>query len=236
MSFIRFLATASIFFICNPLIMSDSFLPAIEINPSTPADSCIIWLHGLGANGHDFEPIVPYLQLPKSLSLRFVFPHAPERPVTVNQGYVMRAWYDIAEPTINRRIDHAGIADSVEKINQLIEREIKSGIAPERIILAGFSQGGLIALEAGLKQPKLAGIIALSTYLADSDSVIDGDRAIFIGHGSSDPVVPFSLGQAARDTLLAHGYSVEWHEYPMEHSVSMEEIQDIGRWISRRLN
>lgn len=215
--------------------MSDTLLSAIEINPSARADSCIIWLHGLGANGHDFEPVVPYLQLPKTLPLRFVFPHAPERPVTVNQGYVMRAWYDIAEPVINRRIDHAGIVDSIGKINQLIDREIKSGIAPERIILAGFSQGGLIALEAGLKRTELAGMIALSTYLADAEGVPEGGRPVFIGHGRFDPVVPFMLGQKARDALQSQGYRTEWHEYPIEHSVSMEEIQDIGRWIAKAL-
>ncbi|MGR9107511.1 MAG: alpha/beta hydrolase [Gammaproteobacteria bacterium] len=216
--------------------MPSSKLSAIEINPSSPADSCVIWLHGLGASGHDFEPVVPYLGLPDSLALRFVFPHAPERAVTVNQGYVMPAWYDIVELSINRRIDHAGIRDSVELIHELLEYEIESGIPAERIILAGFSQGGVIALEGGLQfRPKLGGIIGLSTYLADKLSVPPGDLPIFLGHGWSDPVVPFVLGQQARDTLVQQGYPVEWHQYPMEHSVSMDEIRDIGAWISERL-
>ena len=211
-------------------------LSAIEINPSSPADASIIWLHGLGASGHDFEPVVPYLGLPKSLSVRFIFPHAPERAVTVNQGYVMPAWYDIVEIAIDRKIDHAGINASVEQINQLIEHEIANGIRAERVILAGFSQGGVIALQAGLYfQPNLAGIIALSTYLADTASVPEGSLPIFLGHGRSDPVVPYVLGQKAKDTLVERGYPVEWHSYAMEHSVSMEEIQDIGRWIASRL-
>lgn len=216
--------------------MSNSKLSAIEINPSSPPDSCIIWLHGLGASGHDFESVVPYLGLPDSLALRFVFPHAPQRAVTINQGYVMPAWYDIIEMSINRKIDHAGIQASVEQIHALVEYEIKHGVAAKRIILAGFSQGGVIALQAGLGfRLRLAGIIGLSTYLADRNAIPPGDLPIFLGHGWSDPVVPFILGQQAKDTLLERGYPVQWHEYPMEHSVSMEEIRDIGKWISARL-
>ncbi|MCI0667899.1 MAG: alpha/beta hydrolase, partial [Methylococcaceae bacterium] len=212
--------------------MSKSKLSAIEINPSSRANASIIWLHGLGANGHDFEPVVPYLGLPAALAVRFLFPHAPERPVTVNQGYVMRAWYDIAEISINRKIDHAGIRASVEQIHQLIDYEIANGIAAGRIILAGFSQGGVIALEAGLGfRVRIAGIIGLSTYLADKNAIPSGDLPIFLGHGWSDPIVPFILGQEARDVLVERGYAVEWHQYAMEHSVSMEEIRDIGRWI-----
>lgn len=216
--------------------MRNSKLSTIEIKPATPANACVIWLHGLGASGHDFEPVVPHLGLPDSLSVKFVFPHAPERPVTVNQGYVMRAWYDITDLSIHRKIDHSGIATSVEQINQLIHCEQENGIPACRIILAGFSQGGLIALEAGLNyQPQLAGILALSTYLADSKTIPEGDLPIFIGHGSSDPVVPIVLGQQARDTLIQQGYEAEWHQYAMEHSVSMEEIKDIGQWITERL-
>jgi phospholipase/carboxylesterase len=216
--------------------MSDSKLSAIEINPSSRADASIIWLHGLGANGHDFEPVVPYLGLPRSLPVRFVFPHAPERPVTVNQGYVMPAWYDIAELSINRNIDHAGIRASVEQIHALIDHEIGNGIPAGRIILAGFSQGGVIALEAGLGfRQRIAGLIGLSTYLADESAIPEGDLPIFLGHGWSDPVVPFVLGQRAREVLVERGYPVEWHQYAMEHSVSMEEIRDIGRWITARL-
>ncbi|MGH8556789.1 MAG: alpha/beta hydrolase [Methylococcales bacterium] len=216
--------------------MSNSKLPAIEINPSSPPDSCIIWLHGLGADGYDFESVVPYLGLPDSLSLRFVFPHAPKRPVTINQGYVMPAWYDIVEMSINRGIDHAGIKASVEKIYQLIEYEIDNGIPARRIILAGFSQGGVIALQAGLGfRLRPAGIIGLSTYLADRNAIKPGDLPVFLGHGWSDPVVPFILGQQAKEALLERGYPVEWHQYPMDHSVSMDEIRDIGRWIAARL-
>jgi phospholipase/carboxylesterase len=216
--------------------MSTSKLSAIEINPSSPADSCIIWLHGLGASGHDFEPVVPYLGLPDSLAVRFVFPHAPERAVTVNRGYVMPAWYDISEIAINRGIDHAGIKASVGLIHDMINHEIGKGILPARIVLAGFSQGGVIALAAGLAfRSRLAGIIGLSTYLADQNAIPLGDLPIFLGHGRSDPVVPFFLGQQARDLLTAKGYSVEWHQYPIEHSVSMEEIRDIGKWVTARL-
>ncbi|MGH8550279.1 MAG: alpha/beta hydrolase [Methylococcales bacterium] len=216
--------------------MSNSTLSAIEINPASRADACIIWLHGLGASGHDFEPVVPYLGLPASRAVRFVFPHAPERPVTVNQGYVMPAWYDIAEIAINRSIDHAGIRASVEQIHQMIDYEIGNGIPAGRVILAGFSQGGVIALEAGLHcRPRIAGAIGLSTYLADKNAIPKGDLPIFLGHGWSDPIVPFVLGQQARDTLVERGYPVEWHQYAMEHSVSMEEIRDIGGWITARL-
>lgn len=211
-------------------------LSAIEIKPSTPPNASVIWLHGLGANGHDFEPVVPHLGLPNSLSVKFVFPHAPERAVTVNQGYVMPAWYDITAMSINQEIDHEGIATSVKQINQLIRCEIENGIPADKIILAGFSQGGLIALETGLKfKPQLAGILALSTYLADAKSTPKGTLPIFIGHGSSDPVVPIILGHQARDTLKQQGYAIEWHQYPMEHSVSMEEIKDIGRWMAETL-
>lgn len=216
--------------------MRTSKLSAIEINPSSRAEACIIWLHGLGASGHDFEPVVPYLGLPGSLAVRFVFPHAPKRPVTVNQGYVMPAWYDIAYISINKNIDLTGVRASAEKIHELIEDEIENGIRADRIILAGFSQGGVVALEAGLGfRDRIAGIIGLSTYLADQNSVPAGDLPIFLGHGGSDSVVPISLGQQARDALIKSGYPVEWHQYAMDHSVSMEEIRDIGRWITRRL-
>ncbi len=215
--------------------MSNSKLSAIEISPSSAADSCIIWLHGLGASGHDFEPVVPYLGLPDSLPVRFVFPHAPERAVTVNQGYVMPAWYDITELSINRGIDYAGINASVGLIHELIDHEIDKGIVPDRIVLAGFSQGGVIALEAGLGfRPRLAGLIGLSTYLA-KNAIPPGKLPIFLGHGRSDPVVPFFLGQQARDALMDQGYPVEWHQYSIEHSVSMEEIRDIGKWLTARL-
>ena len=217
--------------------MDPVHLTSIEINPDTSqADSCVIWLHGLGASGHDFEPMVPFLGLPDSLQTRFVFPHAPERPVTVNQGYVMRAWYDITEVSINTRTDHPGIKSSVDQIHALIDREIDQGVSSDRVILIGFSQGGVIAAQAGFGyRSRIAGIVALSTYLADPGSIPEGNLPIFLGHGQADPIVPFSLGEQARDRLNQCGYDVSWHSYDMEHSVSMDEIRDIGNWIIARL-
>lgn len=216
--------------------MTDADVIAIEINPNDTAQASVIWLHGLGASGHDFEPIVPHLGLPDKLNVRFVFPHAPEQPVTINGGYVMRAWYDILDQSIDRKVDKSGIQTSSKSINQLVAREIDRGIAASNIILAGFSQGGVIALEVGLRfQPRLAGIIALSTYLADRNQVPSGTTSIFMGHGSFDPIVPIMLGEQARDSLQNNGHSVEWHKYPMEHSVCMEEISHIGKWMTVRL-
>ncbi len=216
--------------------MIDSELTSIEINPIGLATASVIWLHGLGASGDDFEPVIPHLELPKTLKVRFIFPHAPEQPVTINGGYVMRAWYDILEQSIERKIDHAGILASSKLIIQLIEKEVARGIPISNIILAGFSQGGAVALEVGLRyQRKIAGIIALSTYLATPSEIRAGSTPIFIGHGNLDPVVPLALGKQARETLQAAGYAVEWHQYAMEHSVCMEEIQEIGLWISHRL-
>ena len=216
--------------------MIDSELTSIEINPVGIATASVIWLHGLGASGDDFEPVIPHLKLSKTLNVRFIFPHAPEQPVTINGGYVMRAWYDIMEQSIERKIDYAGILASSKLIIQLIEKEVARGIPVSNIILAGFSQGGVVALEVGLRyQRNIAGIIALSTYLPAPDQVRAGNTPIFIGHGSLDPVVPLALGKQARDTLLTAGYAVEWHQYAMEHSVCMEEIQEIGVWISERL-
>lgn len=217
--------------------MTDFEIDAVELNPDSPANASVIWLHGLGANGHDFEPIVPHLNLPDDLNVRFVFPHAPEQPVTINGGYVMRAWYDILDQSIDKTIDLAGVEASCHIVTQLIVREIERGIPSSKIILAGFSQGGVIALETGLRhQPSVAGIIALSTYLANKDKVPSGNLPIFIGHGSFDPIVPYSLGQKTRDILQHHGYSVEWHSYHMEHAVNMEEIVAIGKWITQRLH
>lgn len=216
--------------------MMTEILSSVEITPAEQADACVIWLHGLGADGHDFEPVVPALNLPPELSVRFVFPHAPQQPVTINGGIVMRAWYDILEASLDRRIDLAGVDRSVERINTLIEREIGLGIPPSRIILAGFSQGGVIALEAAMHSDhKFAGVIALSTYLADPSSVPRGSLPIFMGHGTFDPIVPLALGENAAQTLTRSGYEVSWHTWPMEHSVNMEEIAEIGRWITDRL-
>lgn len=201
----------------------------------------VIWLHGLGADGNDFVPIVPHLQAAQSRSVRFIFPHAPVRPVTVNGGMAMRAWYDILGLSIDRDQDAEGIRASVEAVEHLINQQIDGGIAAERIVLAGFSQGGAIALRAGLAQaPALAGIMALSCYLLEADA-LERWRApdpssppIFMAHGSQDPVVPINLGRSASERLSAAGFEVEWHEYPMPHSVSPEEIQAIDRWLDQR--
>jgi phospholipase/carboxylesterase len=216
-------------------------LEMIEMNPSTKATATVIWLHGLGADGNDFAPIVPELQLPNHLGVRFVFPYAPMQAVTINNGYIMRAWYDIVSMEVARHADQRGIATSVAQINQLIEREEQLGIPSERIILAGFSQGAVIALTAGMTyQKKLAGIIALSGYLPGSDQIIQQSAIanksipIFLAHGTEDPVVPFFLGQMTHEILTKHQYSVDWHSYPMPHSVCMQEIKDIGLWLKDR--
>lgn len=218
-------------------------LPAIEIETADAPRYAVIWLHGLGADGSDFVPVVPELGLPPSAGVRFVFPHAPEIPVTCNGGYVMPAWYDIIslEPG-SRRIDEAGILRSRDALRALIARENRRGIPCPRIFLAGFSQGGAVAYTTALTHPeRLAGLIALSTYLPTpqrvADEATEANRAlpIFAAHGSEDDVVAPSLGLAARDFLREHGYRPEWHDYPMPHSVCLEEIADIGRWLNARL-
>ncbi len=211
-------------------------LDCIEVNPDGEALATVIWLHGLGADGHDFEPIIPHLNLPDDLKIRFIFPHAPKMPVTINGGFVMRAWYDILERSIDRKVDIQGVQKSCELIVGLIQQEIARGIDPEKIILAGFSQGGVIALETGLRyQPPLASIIALSTYVADQSNIPKGMMPIFFGHGTMDEVVPLTLGEQARIALESQGHIVDWHLYPIQHSVSQEEIVDIGLWIVERL-
>ncbi len=202
----------------------------------------VIWLHGLGADGHDFEPIVPELMLSPTINVRFIFPHAPFQPVTINGGMVMRSWYDILSVEIAREIDEAGIKRSTEQVRGLINQEIERGIASDNIILAGFSQGGAIALHTGLTYEKpLLGILALSTYIPIQDSVTgDAGQAnstvpIFMGHGMYDPVVPFKLGQQSYDYLRSRGYNVEWHSYPMQHAVNLDEIRDVGTWMTTLL-
>ena len=210
------------------------------------ATAAIIWLHGLGADGHDFEPIVPELQLPADMNVRFVFPHAPVRPVTINGGMSMRAWYDIISLDRDGPQDEAGIRDSSELLCQLIEREQQRGIACDRIILAGFSQGGAIASHTALRfEHRLAGLMALSTYLPLTETlqreVVTNpqaqDRAlpVFMAHGSFDPVLPMALGAGSRDVLGKLGYTVEWHDYPMAHAVCIEEIRDIRAWLIKVL-
>lgn len=222
--------------------MNSPFLDCVEIEPRRPATSSVIWLHGLGADGHDFEPIVPALGLPEDHAIRFMFPHAPRIPVTLNQGMVMRAWYDIVELDLNRGHDEVGIRESARRLEQLIVRENERGVPCQRIVVAGFSQGGAISLFTGLRySERLAGILALSTYLLLESSLeterseINADIPIFQAHGTFDPMVPFEKGTQARDSLLRLGYSVEWHEYPMQHQVVLEEIQAVGAWMQKLL-
>lgn len=221
--------------------MDEKLLPAIVIEPPLPATASVIWLHGLGADGHDFEPIVPELGL-GGAPLRYIFPHAPERPVTINMGYVMRAWYDITSPDLSEGQDEAGTRESEQQVRAWIKHEIERGIPAEHIILAGFSQGGAIVLHTGLRYPeRLGGIMAPSTYLPLADTVADEKHAanagvpIFMAHGNQDPIIPLALAEASRDTLSTLGHEVEWHEYPMQHSVCMEEIGAIGEWLRERL-
>jgi phospholipase/carboxylesterase len=217
-------------------------LDCIEIEPNGPATASVIWLHGLGADGNDFVPIVEELGLPADHGVRFVFPNAPVRPVTINNGMPMRAWYDIKGMAIADKQDAEGIRASADEIEQLIAREGERGIAPQRIVLAGFSQGGAIALHAGLRHASaLAGIMALSTYLPLAETLpaeaSEANRGVSIlqAHGSQDPVVPMQLGEASRDHMLEAGYDVGWHEYPMQHQVCMPQIATIGRWLAERL-
>jgi len=215
----------------------------IEILTSTTPDASVIWLHGLGADGNDFVPLVPELQLPDTLGVRFIFPHAPHRPVTCNGGYVMRAWYDIYSLENTRREDRDGMVESQHLVETLIQQEIHRGINPDRIILMGFSQGGAIALYTGLRfSHRLGGIGALSTYLPFANQIADerhdanNNVPIFMAHGLYDPVVSMALGETSCQALKGLGYSVQWHSYPMEHSVCLEEITDISQWLLQLLS
>ena len=213
----------------------------IEVETGARPDAAVIWLHGLGADGHDFEPVVPALGLPERLAVRFVFPHAPVRPVTINMGTRMRAWYDIVALD-GRREDDTGIGESQRLIEGLIEREHARGIETRRIVLAGFSQGGAIALHTGLRHAaRLGGIMALSTYLPLAASV-DTERhaanaglPILMVHGLHDEMIGISRARSSRAVLEALGYAIEWHEYPMGHAVCPEEIAAIGAWLGRIL-
>ncbi|MEM7563520.1 MAG: dienelactone hydrolase family protein [Pseudomonadota bacterium] len=207
-------------------------------------DCSVIWLHGLGADGHDFEPIVPELRLDPGLNIRFIFPHAPRIPVSINQGFVMRAWYDIVAADISAEPDEKGIRGSAQFLNDLVDDQIESGIASEKIVLAGFSQGGAIALQAGLRcEHKLAGIMALSTYLPLPDKLeaeaaeANAKASVFLAHGSADPVIPIDLANESRESLQQQGCLVEWHEYKgMPHSVSEQEIFHIAEWLENVLS
>lgn len=219
---------------------TSDLLPAVEIE-TEPNPSCVvIWMHGLGADGNDFLPIINDLKLSSKKGIRFIFPHALMRPVTINNGYVMRAWYDIRGVDINSLEDEEGIRDAQKAIDALIDNEIQRGIVSENIVLAGFSQGGAIALQTGLRQEnKLAGIMALSCYLPLSATLsneahpANATIPIFMAHGTYDAVVPISLGITSRDYLYQAGYAPEWHEYPMEHAVCIEEIHDVDCWLLR---
>lgn len=217
-------------------------LPSVELETGPAPSACVIWLHGLGADGNDFVPIVPELGLPMTPAVRFVFPHAPVRPVTINNGVRMRAWYDISAADLNNRADMGGVRQSREQVEALIARENARGVSAGRIVLAGFSQGGAIALYAGLRHAeRLAGIMALSTYLIQADKVqaeaspANRDVPVFMAHGTADPVVRYEWGLASRRALEANGNPVEWHEYRIEHSVCLEEVKAIGAWLARLL-
>ncbi len=214
----------------------------VTLQPAAPAVASVILLHGLGADGWDFVPIVGELGLPDTLPVRFVFPHAPQRPVTVNNGYVMRAWYDIKAFTPQGRADAAGLDESARRTDAYLRNETTHGVAPSRIVLAGFSQGGAVALHAGLRFPeRLAGLLALSSYLpfpetlAAEKSGANSDVPILMCHGRMDPIVPIGMGLEARDALQASGYAVEWHEYPMQHQVCAEELAEVARWLRGQL-
>jgi phospholipase/carboxylesterase len=218
-------------------------LEALEVEVGSAAggsvDASIIWLHGLGADGHDFEPIVPELPLPAGLRARFIFPHAPVQAVTINYGHVMPAWYDVHG---DGRQDADGIRASQARLEALIARERERGVATRRIVLAGFSQGGAIALQTGLRHSeRLAGILALSTYLPLAETLGAEAAAanrgvpIFMAHGTEDPVIPLQRAAISRDQLRKLGYQVEWHEYPMPHAVCPEEIADVGAWLGGAL-
>jgi phospholipase/carboxylesterase len=214
----------------------------VTLAPAAPAAASVVLLHGLGADGWDFAPIVNELGLPDAVPVRFVFPHAPYRPVTVNNGYVMRAWYDIKSFSPEGRADSEGLAESVRRVTAYLDHEIEDGVDASRIVLAGFSQGGAVALAAGLRYPKrIAGVLALSAYLpfpsrlAAERSESNSDVPVLMCHGRMDPVVPIALGLEARDHLVSHGYAVEWHEYPMQHEVCAPELVEVGRWLRARL-
>jgi len=212
----------------------------VVVETSATPSRAVIWLHGLGADGHDFEPIVPALRAPDT---RFVFPHAPVRPITINGGMGMRAWFDIDSLDRDMSLDEVGLAESVARVHALVQRERDRGIAADHILIAGFSQGGAIALVAGLTvDPAPAGIIALSTFITQryqptlASTIKDPSVPVFMAHGTQDPVVQFAFGQHAAQFLVDHGITVDWHQYPMGHAVCPPEIEHIGAWMRQRLD
>jgi phospholipase/carboxylesterase len=221
------------------IALSAEPLETIEIETAPNPRASIIWMHGLGADGNDFAPLAEEIGLP--VAVRYIFPHAPMMPVSINAGYVMRAWYDISDAAI-RREDEAGVRASQSSVEALLAREKARGIGANRIVLAGFSQGGAIALQTGLRHAeRLAGIMALSTYVPLADrlaveaSPANREVPIFMAHGTADPMIAFARAQASRDLLLQQAYAVEWHEYRMQHAVCPQEIADIGAWLRRIL-
>ena len=222
----------------TPNATAQAPLSTVIVETGPEPEACVVWLHGLGADGHDFEPIVPHLRMARPT--RFVFPNAVRQPVTINGGMVMRAWYDILEISINRRVDAAGIQRSREQIEAVLGGEKARGFAPGRIVLAGFSQGGAMTLDVGLRHAEtLAGLLVLSAYLpmAEALASIKPDRVppIFMAHGSFDPVVPAMLGEQSADAMKAAGLAVDWRTYPMAHSTHPREIADVGAWLNTRL-
>ncbi len=216
-------------------------LQTIEIETRPKPSHSVIWLHGLGADGNDFVPIVRELKLPP-LGIRFIFPHAPMRPVTINGGFVMRAWYDIAYQDLALQEDEKGMRESQKLVEALIAKEESRAVPAQRIVLAGFSQGGVISLQTGLRQARrLAGVMSLSAYLplvgtiSKERNAANNETPIFLGHGTQDNIVPLKLGTTSRDQLVKLGYDVDWHQYPMPHSVCPEELEDISAWFTRVL-
>lgn len=221
--------------------ISADVLDALETETGPSPEWSVLWLHGLGADGHDFAPIVPELVRPDWPALRFVFPHAPVRAVTINNGMRMRAWYDIVGMDFPNRADSEGVTQSIAQVEALIAREQARGIAPERLLLAGFSQGGAIALAAGLRRSQpLGGLIALSTYLPGAEQAAGAlaetavRQPIFMAHGEGDPVIPLAYAERSVQVLKGLGFAVDWHRYPMAHQVCAEEIRDLGDWMGRR--
>lgn len=224
--------------------MSEDLLETVEISTAEHCEHAVIWLHGLGASGHDFEPIVPELNLPASPGVRFVFPHAPVRPISINGGAEMRGWYDITSLDFGtREQDSAGIKASAVLVEALVEEEIKNGIAPANILLAGFSQGGAIALYTGLTtEYKLGGLLALSTYLPVHEETLAQltehaqTLPVFMAHGEYDDVINIRFAEQSRTLMQENGMTVEWHQYPMTHSVSAPQIQHIAAWLKQRIS
>lgn len=217
-------------------------IDAIVKNPQGEADAVVIWLHGLGDSGAGFSEAVPALRLNADHRIKFIFPNAPEQPVTINNGFVMRSWYDIKTMDLDGRADIPTLEQSEQLIIELIEEQIDNGISSDRIVLTGFSQGGVLSLYTALRlKHKLAGVVALSCYLATNDLPFEGaqgannDTPIFSAHGEQDSVVPFAAGKDAAQRLSAANFDVTWSQYPMEHSVCIEQLSDLGRWLTERL-